>query len=173
MSPRLFRTKLNSVQMPARLALINTNQCQRRLLGTCRCFFILPNLIVNRSKTLRAILVFSILAVVFTLYLHERMEHQLILDGLTWTELAASNRCLRYSTREYSALLRGVPNDEDGVQWCNVKKITIHRIDFKKPAHCTINVDKSVRKPLFPDIGLTYLYSGDHQNLRSLDRRVE
>ncbi|SJL15958.1 uncharacterized protein ARMOST_19470 [Armillaria ostoyae] len=94
-------------------------------------------------KTLRTILVFSTLAIVFTLYLHERMKNQLILDGLSWTELTASNRCLRYSTLEYSALLRGVPNDEDGVQWCKEEKITIHGIDFRKPTHCTIDVDKS------------------------------
>ncbi|SJL15966.1 uncharacterized protein ARMOST_19478 [Armillaria ostoyae] len=99
----------------------------------------------SSCKTLRTILVFSILAIVFTLYLHERMKNQLILDGLTWTELAASNRCLRYGTREYSALLRGVPNDEEGLQWCKEKEITIHRIYFKKPAHCTIDVDKSVK----------------------------
>ncbi|PBK61552.1 hypothetical protein ARMSODRAFT_964932, partial [Armillaria solidipes] len=71
------------------------------------------------------------------------MKNQLILDGLTWTELTASNRCLRYGTREYSALLRGVPNDEEGLQWCKEKEITIHGIYFKKPAHCTIDVDKS------------------------------
>ncbi|PBK58551.1 hypothetical protein ARMSODRAFT_1035440 [Armillaria solidipes] len=29
------------------------------------------------------------------------------------------------------------------LQWCKEKKITIHGIEFKKPAHCTINVDKS------------------------------
>ncbi|KAK0216699.1 hypothetical protein EDD85DRAFT_869944 [Armillaria nabsnona] len=97
----------------------------------------------SSCKTLRTILVFSILAIVFTLYLHERMEHQLILDGFTWTELTASNRCLRYSTREYSALLRGVPNEEDALQWCKEKEIIIHGIYFKKPAHCTIDVDKS------------------------------
>ncbi|PBK59088.1 hypothetical protein ARMSODRAFT_808782 [Armillaria solidipes] len=71
------------------------------------------------------------------------MKNQLILDGLTWIELAASNRCLRYGTREYSALLRGVPNNEEGLQWCKEKEITIHRIYFKKPTHCTIDVDKS------------------------------
>ncbi|KAK0430273.1 hypothetical protein EV421DRAFT_1721709, partial [Armillaria borealis] len=60
-------------------------------------------------------------------------------NGLTWTELTPSNRCLRYSTREYSALLRGVLNDEDGLEWCKEKEITIHGIEFKKPAHCTID----------------------------------
>ncbi|PBK84910.1 hypothetical protein ARMGADRAFT_942671, partial [Armillaria gallica] len=59
--------------------------------------------------------------------------------GLTWTELTASNRCLRYSTREYSALLRGVLNNDDGLQWCKEKEIIIHGIDFKKPTHCTID----------------------------------
>ncbi|PBK59091.1 hypothetical protein ARMSODRAFT_945904 [Armillaria solidipes] len=72
------------------------------------------------------------------------MKNQLILDGLSWTKLTASNRCLRYGTREYSALLRGVPNDEDGVQWCKEEKITIHGIDFRKPTHCTIDVDNPV-----------------------------
>ncbi|KAK0460821.1 hypothetical protein IW261DRAFT_1532829 [Armillaria novae-zelandiae] len=71
------------------------------------------------------------------------MEHQLILDGLTWTELTPSIQCLRYSTREYSALLNGVSNDEDSLKWCKEKGITIHRIRFKKPAYCTIDVDRS------------------------------
>ncbi|SJL11982.1 uncharacterized protein ARMOST_15396 [Armillaria ostoyae] len=97
----------------------------------------------SSCKTLRTILVFSILAIVFTLYLHERTKSQFILDSLTWTELTPSNRCLRYSTREYSTLLRGVPSDEDGLKWCKMKEITIHRIEFKNPAHCTIGVDKS------------------------------
>ncbi|KAK0438482.1 hypothetical protein EV421DRAFT_2021320 [Armillaria borealis] len=97
----------------------------------------------SSCKTLRTILVFSILAIVLTLYLHERTKNQFILDGLTWTELTPSNRCLRYSTREYSALLRGVPSDKDGLKWCKMKEITIHRIEFKNPAHCTIDVDKS------------------------------
>ncbi|PBK61539.1 hypothetical protein ARMSODRAFT_964922, partial [Armillaria solidipes] len=89
----------------------------------------------SSCKTLRTILVFSILAIVFTLYLHERTKNQFILDGLTWTEITPSNRCLHYSTREYSALLRGVPSDKDGLKWCKMKEITIHRIEFKNPAH--------------------------------------
>ncbi|PBK59635.1 hypothetical protein ARMSODRAFT_966757 [Armillaria solidipes] len=97
----------------------------------------------SSCKTLRTILLFSILAIVFTLYLHERTKNQFILDGLTWTELTPSSRCLRYNTREYSALLRGVPSDEDCLKWCKEKEITIHGIEFKKPAHCTIDVDTS------------------------------
>ncbi|KAK0432187.1 hypothetical protein EV421DRAFT_2040824 [Armillaria borealis] len=97
----------------------------------------------SSCKTLRTIIVFSILAVIFTLYPPRKDKNQVILDGLTWTELTPSNRCLRYSTREYSALLRGVSNDEDSLKWCKEKEITIHGMKFKKPAHYTINVDKS------------------------------
>ncbi len=170
-SPWLFLTRLSSLQKPAYLALIK--QHQRRHLGASRYFFILQFLIVIRSKTLRTLLVFSILAIVLTLHLHENTKHRLILDSLTWTELTPSIGCLRYSTREYSALLRGVPNEEDALQWCKEKDIIIRGIDFKKPAHYTIDVDKSVRKPSFSDTRLTDLYLGDHQGLRPLDRQVE
>ncbi|KAK0505615.1 hypothetical protein EDD18DRAFT_340809 [Armillaria luteobubalina] len=71
------------------------------------------------------------------------IEHQLILDGLTWTELAPSIQCLRYNTREYSALLKGVSNDMDSLEWCKEKEITVHGIHFRKPAYCTIDVDRS------------------------------
>ncbi|KAK0501998.1 hypothetical protein EDD18DRAFT_1327873 [Armillaria luteobubalina] len=94
-------------------------------------------------KTLRTTLVFSVLAIVFTLYLHELINRRLFLGSLSWIKLTPSIQCLRYSTREYSALLRGVPNDEDGLQWCKEKEITIHGIHFKRPAHCTVDVDNS------------------------------
>ncbi len=152
MSPGLLLTGLNSLRMPADLALIDLNLRQRRLIGTSQYFFILQNLIVNRSKLLGTVLVFYIFVMVAISYVHERMEHQLIRDGPTWTKLTASNRCLRYSTREYSALLRGIPNNEDSLKWCKEKGITVHGIYFKKPAYCTIKVDKLVRKPSFPDI---------------------
>ncbi len=97
-------------------------------------------------------LLFSILAIVVALYFHERTKIQLIRNGLT-----LSNRCLRYSIRKYSALLRGVPNDEDGLQWCKEKNITIHGVEFKNQAHCTIYVDRSVRTLPFPDTRLTDL----------------
>ncbi len=61
-------------------------------------------------------LLFSILAIVVALYFRERTKIQLIRNGLAWTKLTLSNRCLRYSTRKYSASLRDVPNDEDGLQ---------------------------------------------------------
>ncbi|KAK0429908.1 hypothetical protein EV421DRAFT_402093 [Armillaria borealis] len=87
---------LNSLRIPSRLALIN--QHQHRHLGVSQYFFILQYLIIIGSKTLRTILLFSILAIVFTLYLHERTKNQFVLDGLTWIELTPSSRCLRYST---------------------------------------------------------------------------
>ncbi|KAG7443508.1 uncharacterized protein BT62DRAFT_903087 [Guyanagaster necrorhizus] len=75
----------------------------------------------------------------------KKKRHQIIHDGLAWADLTPSNRCLRYSTREYSAQLMGVLPGEDGLRWCKKKEITIHSVDFEKPGYCTVDAPTNPR----------------------------
>ncbi|KAK0441488.1 uncharacterized protein EV420DRAFT_1485650 [Desarmillaria tabescens] len=108
--------------------------------------FVAPQKITSISIVFSTIVIFTICTIVLTLFLHglyEKKKHQLIREGLVWTNLSPSSQCLRYNTQEYAAELAGVPIDGNMRQWCEEKQITIHGIEFKTPAYCTIDVDKS------------------------------
>ena len=72
--------------------------------------------------------------------IHEEQERQRHDDeikkreGISWEGLSAA-RCLRYATREYTAVLTHVPIGFDAMEECRKKTINIHGRDLL-PSHC-------------------------------------
>ena len=68
---------------------------------------------------------------------HERQRHDDEIkkrEGISWEGLAAA-RCLRYATREYTAVLAHVPLGFDALEECRKKTINIHGRDLL-PSRC-------------------------------------
>jgi len=56
--------------------------------------------------------------------------------GLSWNGLKGQERCLSYSTREYTAQLENIPTGYDRIKACMSTPVVIHGVTFERPNRC-------------------------------------
>jgi len=56
--------------------------------------------------------------------------------GLSWSGLMGQERCLSYSTREYTAQLENIPTGYDRIKACMSTPVVIHGVTFERPNRC-------------------------------------